>query len=127
MDFANNLLEEALQIIPASVFRLQKFIGNTTNERGLDIAEYAAPVEVRGSVQDMDGSLYQELGLDLSKNYRTFYGSKLMEGLGRNIQAMPDRIIYDGKIWEVVNAAHWYGYNGWTYVIGVETGVYNDT
>lgn len=122
MDFKNNLLKQALQIIPPSAFYLQKFTGNTVNELGNDVSSYAEPVKLTGSVQAVDSATYQELGLDFNKNYKTFFAGSIMQSLGRNGQESPDRLIYQGKVYEVVNANDWYAYNGWTYVIGVEVG-----
>ena len=120
MNFMPNLLEEALKIIPAAEFQWLKFAGNADNEMGRTVPAYAAPVTVAGSVQEVPSAMYDQLGLQRSKNYKTFFGSRFMQSLGRGGQENPDRMLYQGKTYEVVDASDWYTYNGWAYVIGVE-------
>lgn len=120
MDFMNNLLEEALRVIPPTVFHLRKFAGNVENEMGYSVPAYGEPVEISGSVQPVSGMVYEQLGLHRDKNHKTFFGSKLMENLSHKGPESPDIIIYESKTFEVVSAMDWYSYNGWTYVIGTE-------
>lgn len=105
-------------------FQLYKYIGSAVDAMGRDVPQYAEPVEYVGSLQPVQNKLYQQLGLDLAKNYRTLYCSALIEGLAENAQ--PDRIVYMGKTYETVENQVWFETNGWTKAIVCELKVLRD-
>ena len=96
-------------------FTLYKYKRSILDEMGRDVAQYDGGVEYIGSIQPVQNKLYEQLGLDLTKNYKTLYCSTLIEGLAE--QAQPDRIIYDGLTYETVENQVWYESNGWTKAI----------
>lgn len=113
-----NLLQTALGVIPKQSFQYQKYQGNMINEFGISVPVYSAPVDVKGSVQSVELSLYSGLGLDMEQNYRQIYVS--VDIKGNESQPMPDRFIISGSTWEVVKNSPWYEYNGWCGVLAVE-------
>lgn len=113
-----NLLQKALRLIPGENFQYLKFQGDTVNSFGVSVPSYAAPVTITGSVQSPENSLYQQMGLDLDKNYKIFYGS--LDINGNETQTQPDRFIYDGKTFETVKNTNWFNYDGWCGVLAVE-------
>ena len=115
----SNLLKKALRIIPKESYLYYKFLENTVNELGIEVASYADPVTIDfGSVQSPENSLYQQLGLDFDKNYKIFYGA--VEIKGNELQPQPDRFLYDGKLFETVKNTNWFNYDGWCGVLAVE-------
>lgn len=113
-----NLLQKALKLIPSESFYYEKFTGETANSLGIMAPTYALPVLVHGSVQSPENSLYQQMGLDLDKNYKIFYGS--LDINGNETQTQPDRFIYKGKVFETVKNTNWFNYDGWCGVLAVE-------
>jgi len=113
-----NLLQTALGIIPKQSFKYLKYLGNSINEFGISVPKYAEPVDVKGSVQMIELSLYSALGLDMAQNYRQVYVSEDIHG--NESQPQPDRFIISGSTWEVVKNSPWYDYNGWCGVLAVE-------
>jgi len=113
-----NLLQKALKLIPSESFYYEKFTDETANSLGRMAPTYAMPVLVHGSVQSPENSLYQQMGLDLDKNYKIFYGS--LDINGNETQTQPDRFIYKGKVFETVKNTNWFNYDGWCGVLAVE-------
>lgn len=113
-----NLLQKALKLIPPVSFQYEKFIIETVNTMGIKVPTYAEAVEIKGSVQSPENSLYEQMGLSLEKNYKIFYGS--IDIKGNEAQSQPDRFIYDGKVFETVKNTNWFNYDGWCGVLAVE-------
>lgn len=116
-----NLLKKALKLIPGESFQYLKYLGEQPNSFGVMIPTYADAVNIEpsnGIVQSPDNSLYQQLGLDLEKNYKIFYASTAIKG--NEAQPQPDRFIYNGKIFETVKNTDWFNYDGWCGVLAVE-------
>lgn len=113
-----NLLEIALSVIPGETFVYRQFTGTTENEIGLNVPQFADPVEVTGSIQGVELDIYPELGLDFQKNYRLVYASINMKGVEE--QEIPDRLEFYGLTWSVVKTVPWIKYNGWNGVLVVE-------
>lgn len=113
-----NLLKQALKLIPPEKFEYLKFKSETVNSFGISLPTYAEPVTVSGSAQTPELYLYQQLGLELEKNYRTFYAS--IDIKGNEVNPQPDRFIYKGRVYEVVKNSPWFEYDGWCGVLAVE-------
>lgn len=114
----NNLLNRAFTLIPQQEFTFCKFISKEVNEQGLFVNTYAEPKKCKGSIQAVDQSLYEKLGLDFEKAYRLVYASIFMEGV--NTQNTPDKLIFEGKTWKVVRETPWYSVDGWCGIMVVE-------
>lgn len=121
-----NLLNAALRIIPKQQIIWRKFAGFEVDEQGLKINRYAEGVELTGSVQAVDRSLYEQLGLDQEKEYLTVYAPADIKGV--SAQNAPDIIEFGGVAYKVVRNYPWHFYNGWAgvVVIKAEDGEYED-
>jgi hypothetical protein len=113
-----NLLEIALGVIPGENFIYRRFLGTVENEIGLNVPQFAEPIEVTGSIQGVELDVYSQLGLDFQKNYRLVYASIDMKGIEE--QEIPDRLEFYGLTWSVVKTVPWVKYNGWNGVLVVE-------
>lgn len=113
-----NLLNIALKLIPGESFTYYRYKGETIDTMGRKIPSYEEGQVIYGSVQSLDNSLYQQLGLDLAKNYKIFYGADDIKGNAE--QSQPDKFEYAGKTYEIVRNANWFNYDGWAGVLAVE-------
>lgn len=117
----SNLLKKALKLIPGESYQYLAYQGEEPNAMGVMIPTYAEAVTITpndGIVQSPENSLYQQLGLDLDKNYKIFYGAISIKG--NEAQPQPDRFIYDNKVFETVRNTNWFNYDGWSGVLAVE-------
>lgn len=99
-------------------FTFYKWLGSTVDEMGRDVPNYDEAITLTGSVQAVPNKMYEQLGLDFNKNYKTVFCSALIQSIAENIQ--PDRIIYDGRTYDVVENKNWYETNGYTKILIVE-------
>ena len=99
-------------------FTFYKYEGAEIDAMGRDVPSYADAVTCMGSIQPVSNKMYEQLGLDLNKNYKTVFCPQLIKSIAENIQ--PDRIVYDGAVYEVVENKNWYETNGYTKVLMVE-------
>lgn len=117
-----NLLNPAMAAIAIlgcnKPFTFLKYKGTTIDDMGRDVPEFEEPRTLLGCIQPVSNKMYEQLGLDLDKNYKIVFSSALMKSLAENIQ--PDRIIYQGLTYELVENKNWYETNGWTKAIMVE-------
>ena len=114
-----NLLNQALSIIPKQKFTYCKYKSNTINDIGIKVTTYETGVEYEGSVQAIDSKMYQELGLDFSKKYIQIFSSLNIKNVSLE-QETPDKIVWNGKNYLVVNCSNWYVQDGWTNIVAVE-------
>lgn len=112
-----NLLGSALSIIGKQSFQYVRFLSRSLNDIGLDVAQYAAPVPLLGSVQAVPRNLYEKYGLDLQGDYKTFYVSNNTKDIARNISG--DHFMYDGAKYQCLSETDWFPMNGWTGILCV--------
>lgn len=106
-------------------FEFYKFLTQTVDDYGRDIPQYADAVILTGSIQAVPNKMYEQLGLDLNKNYKTVFSPALMESLAESLQ--PDIIKYNGKTYQIVENKNYYETNGWTKALIVEIKNERDT
>lgn len=99
-------------------FQYYRYKETIVDNMGRDVPQYADPKPVTGSVQAVSNKMYEQLGLDLNKNYKIIYSPELIQSIAEKIQ--PDRIIYDNRTFEVVENKNWYETNGYTKILIVE-------
>ena len=99
-------------------FMFYKFLGSELDEYGRDIPAYADPVVYTGSIQAVPNKMYEQLGLDLDKNYKTVFCPELMRSLAESLQ--PDIIEYNGGRYQIIENKNYYETNGWTKALIVE-------
>lgn len=100
-------------------FEFYKYIGSKLDEMGRDVPDYAEPPLIyTGSIQPVPNRMYEQLGLDLNKNYKTIFCPELMLSIAESIQ--PDRIVYESRTYQIIDNKDWYETNGYTKIIMVE-------
>lgn len=110
-----DLLAQAFHIIPTQEFEYCAFVGKTVNALGVFVNEYAAPVKYFGSIQALEQTQYEKLGLNFEREYRTVYASVQMKGLDK--QPTPDILIFERRRWKVVRNTPWFAMDGWCGVV----------
>lgn len=95
-----------------------QYNGTKTDTMGRDIPDYLDPITLWASVQAVSNKTYQELGLDLNKNYKTIWAEHPLYSIAERKQ--PDRIIYDNLIFQLVENRKWSETNGYTRALIVQ-------
>lgn len=114
----SNLLKKAFKVIKKVPFIYRQFKARETNSIGIDIPEFEIDVNLKGSIQPVPRRLYQQHGLDWKKSYITIYSSDTIEGVNRDTSG--DRIVFDGKLFQVLDENDWTPIDGWNGVMCVE-------
>lgn len=114
----SNLLNLALQAITPTTVSYYAYVTRETNAIGFRVTEFAEPVDIIGSLQPVPRMLYQQLGLDFTKNYVMFYSSQPIKDVTRDRTG--DQLGYAGKRYQVEAANDWHSIDGWNGVICVE-------
>lgn len=114
----SNLLRMAMGVIGAQEVQWLQFLGKTTNAAGIDVPTFAEPVTVYGSFQAVGQNLLQNLGLDWTKNYATFYATMDFGDVERDKTG--DRLVYGGKTFSCESKTPWFEQDGWSRVLCVE-------
>lgn len=118
-----NLLNMALTLIAKQVVMYYQYASRSTNAVGQDITVYLDPVEMFGSFQAVPRKLYELYGLDLQKDYSTFYTSNNVLDITRDVSG--DQLVYQGRRYQVESDNDWYAQDGWKGVLVVDLGADN--
>lgn len=113
-----NLLTMAMGPIGAQTLQHEAFISRTVNSIGNFVSTYAAPVTITGSMQPVNRKLYQQLGLNLSKNYSTLYTQADVRVTDRDREG--DRVSFGGKVWQAESDMDWRLVDGWRKILCVQ-------
>lgn len=120
-----NVLTTAMTVIPPEDLQYERWQRNTINSIGLDVASYAEPVTIKGSVQHhVSEKMYQAYGLSLNKHYALVDVPAELYGSQENLT--PDRLTFHNNTWIVLKNNNWYIYNGWVKLIVVAEKDYLD-
>lgn len=120
-----NVLTTAMTVIPPEELQYERWQGNTINSIGLDVASYAEPVTIKGSIQHhVSEKMYQAYGLSLNKHYALVDVPAELYGSQENLT--PDRLTFHNNTWIVLKNNNWYIYNGWVKLIVVAEKDYID-
>lgn len=114
----SNILGMALRAIRPQVMQHRAFTGRTENAAGDTVATFAAPGEIRGSIQPVDKRLYQELGLNLAKNYSTLYVFGAVVPTARDRDG--DLVLFNGLTWQCESDRDWSGVGEYRKILCVE-------
>jgi hypothetical protein len=114
------LLTVAQRIIPPQTVSYYAFTGDTKNAPGVLVPGYAGAVTIKANVQAVARNMYEELGLDLQKNYVTVYTQQPLRDISRGSGV--DRIAYGGRLYEVESNTDWVSQDGWIGSICVDVG-----
>jgi len=113
-----NLLGIALRVIQPQTLSHEAFVSREPNSAGDFVSVYAAPVDIQGSMQAVNKKLYQELGLNLAKNYSQLYTQANVQPTARDREG--DRITFGGKVWLCESDMNWGVVDGWRKLLCVE-------
>jgi len=105
-------------LIGAQTVAWSRFTGFTTNAAGVQVPAFSAPVDVVGSFQPVTAKLIEQLGLDFTRNYATFFASENFGDVQRDKTG--DRLAYGGKVFQIESKTPWHAQDGWEYVLCVE-------
>lgn len=114
-----NLLSIAARVIAMQTLQHRAFVSRAENAAGDTVSTFAAPVDIQGSVQPINKRLYQELGLNLTKNYVMLYTSASVSPTTRDREG--DLVSFNGKTWQCESDQNWAGVDGFTKMLCVET------
>lgn len=116
----SNNLRLALSIQGKQKVSYYRFRAREVNVNGVYEAAYYPPATIYGAVQPIKRSLFDQLGLDLQKNYVTLYATKSMADIERNSSG--DYFVFAGKKWQLLSENDWFNIDGWAGVVCVDIG-----
>jgi len=118
-----NLLSMALTVIQRQTLQYFQFDGRSLSVIGQDVTAYKTVIDLVGSWQPVPRNLYMSLGLDLQKDYFTFYTSNNLLDITRDVSG--DQVAFMGKRYQVQSANDWYQMDGWKGILCVNLGASN--
>jgi hypothetical protein len=113
----SNLLNMALSVINTQTVQYYKAKSRTLNAVGQYVTSYDDPINVAGSFQPVPRTLYEKYGLDLQKDYFTFYVSQDLIDIQRDVS--PDQIVFNSKTYQCLSANDWFEMDGWVGILCV--------
>jgi len=115
-----NLLNMCLTVIAQQTIQYYQFESRALNAVGQDITTYQSVVNIVGSWQPVPRNLYEQYGLDLQKDYFTFYSSNNLLDITRDVSG--DQVQFNNRRYQVESANDWYQLDGWKGVLCVGLG-----
>jgi hypothetical protein len=115
-----DLLAMALTMIAQQYLTYYQARSRVLNDLGQYVTTFAAPIPMYGSWQPVPRQLYMQYGLDLQKDYYTFYTSNNVLDLARDITA--DQVAFNGQLFQVESNNDWYALDGWKGILCVHIG-----
>lgn len=115
-----NLLAMALTMIARQNLLYYKAIGRELNDLGQYVTTFAEAIVLFGSWQPVPRQLMIQYGLDMQKDYYTFYTSNPVLDLDRDITA--DQVAFNGQLFQVESDNDWYALDGWKGILCIHTG-----
>lgn len=106
-----NLLTMALTLIAKQFLSYYQAGVRFQNSVGQWVTPFEPGIQMTGSWQPVPRSLMIHYGLDLQKDYYTFYTPNDVLDLDRNITA--DQVAFNGQRFQVESANDWYEIDGW--------------
>ncbi len=113
----SNLLNIALRAIRSQTIQYYVYTGRAPDSVGREVATFASPVSILGSFQPVSRAVYQQYGLDVSKNYYMFYVQTNALALERNVSG--DQIAFNGQRFQCQSETNWFAMDGWTGILVV--------
>lgn len=114
----SNLLRLAMGPIRRQTLQHRAFTGRTINSVGDYVSTFAAPVDITGSMQPVNRALYQQLGLNLAKNYSMLYTEANVMPTERDREG--DYVDFGGRVWQCESDQDWRAVDGWRKFLCVE-------
>lgn len=113
-----NILSQALRVIQPQTLQHRAFVSRVENAAGDTLPTFAAPVSIQGSMQPVNKALYQQLGLNLAKNYSTLFVFGTVQPVARDRDG--DLVIFAGKTWQCESDWDWSGVAEYRKILCVE-------
>jgi len=117
---SSNLLNQAFSVIGKFPFKWFADSGRTLNAIGEWETDFAEPVELMGSIQAVNRSVYQAYGLDFQKNYVQIFVSTDLIDLSRDFTG--DQIEWQNRRFQLTSNFDWFGIDGWVQVMAIDLG-----
>lgn len=115
-----NLLKMALTMVQRQGLTYYQASGRVLNSLRQYVTTFAPGVTMYGSWQPVPRNLVKLYGLDLQKNYFTFYTSNNVLDLDRDITA--DQVAFNGQLYQVESNNDWFQLDGWKGILCVHIG-----
>ena len=118
-----NILNMATRVIAQQTFYYSQFMTRVTGPTGLDVAQYAPAVTVKGIVQPIPRTMYQNMGLDFQKNFYNFFMAQDIIDIARDVSG--DQFVWNGETYQCISKTNWSAVDGWVQVltVGVNNGL----
>ena len=116
-----NLLNMAFRLISPQTVIYYHDAGRILNVSGQDVTQYGPGIPMWGSFQPVPRKLYQVYGLDLQKEYYTFYTSNNILDVERDLSG--DQIAYNGQRYQCESDNDWFTMDGWKGVLCIRLGL----
>ncbi len=113
-----NILRMALTLIHKQCLLYYQYSSRALNSVGQDVTTYLAPVSMYGSWQPVNRKLYITYGLDLQKDYFTFYTSNNVLDITRDVSG--DQLVFMGRRYQVESNNDWFQLDGWKGILCVD-------
>lgn len=91
-----NVLAIALGVLGPQTFTYFAFISRAPQPNGMLVSTYAAGTAFRGSVQPVQRSLFERLGLDFQRNYVNVFLSREVVDIDRDVSS--DYIVFGNVV-----------------------------
>lgn len=114
----NNLLKSALTLVGSQKIELLRFEGDQITESGLVENKYGEPEQISAQVQPMAAKQYDFYGINKQQRAVTVWAVDKISGL--STASAGDRLLINGKFYQVVGIRDWQAQNGWQKVDAVE-------
>lgn len=115
-----NILNMALQIIARQTIQYYQYQNRSLNQIGQDLTLYSNPINITGSWQPVPRKLYIVYGLDIQKDYFTFYTSNNILDITRDVSG--DQVAFMGRRYQVESDNDWFQLDGWKGILCVDLG-----
>lgn len=115
-----NVLNMAMTMIARQGLTYYRALGRVLNNIGQYVTTFAEGEVVYGSWQPVPRAMMREYGLDLQKDYYTFYAPQNILDLARNITA--DQVAFNGQLFQVESENDWFALDGWKGILCVYIG-----
>lgn len=112
-----NLYQMATQVIGKSAYTFFAEVSRTLDSRGAWVTSYAQGVPLADSIQAVSRSLYEKLGLELSKYYVMIYTDNPLLVVERDTSG--DQIEFNGDRYQLLSESDWSPQDGWRGVLAV--------
>ena len=84
----------------------------TINDIGVEVPVVTLQQEYEGSIQPVSNKMYEQMGLELNKNYRVVYCPALLQSIAE--KTVTGQILYADRTWDIIENQNWWDSNGFT-------------